>query len=209
MRPGRRLSRGNSMKHEWIGGSSVISHCKGAFDKVTRVCTRQGFLFASSEFLLAIRNSCHQATLLSVYVSHYDAIEVALGREASDVLVARAAAILRRALPAHAIIGRVSRDAFAALMSSAGRGDPVLARLNAAIDMEKADWSGSDLLYLTGGYCHLDPRYPISICELVGNARHRVQQQNMAQQLRHEMWNDLASNDLAVACGQIDSHTRH
>ena len=197
------------MKHEWVEGSTFISHCKGASDEVTRVCTRQGFLFASSEFLHATRNSSRQATLLSVYVNHYDIIDEALGREASDVLVTRAAAILRKALPAHAIIGRISRDAFAALISSAGRGAEVLARLNTAIDMEKAAWPGSDLLYLTGGYCRLDPRYPISICELVGNARHRTQQQSMAQQLRHEMWNDLALSDLADARGRVDSHTRH
>ena len=197
------------MKPEWVERSSLISHCKGASDEATRVCTRQGFVFASSEFLRATRNSSRQATLLSVYVSHYDVIDEALGREASDVLVARAAAILRKALPTHAIIGRVSRDAFAVLIGLAGRGAAMLARLNAVIDVEKAAWPGCDLLYLTGGYCHLDPRYPISMCEQLGNAQHRAQQQSMAQQLRHEMWDGLASNDLAAACGQIDSHTRH
>jgi len=188
------------MRHEWVEGAS---------DEATRVCTREGFLFASGRFLRAIRISGHRAMLFSVYVNHYDAIDEALGREASDVLVARAAAILRKALPIHAIIGRVSRDAFAALIGSAGRSAVMLTRLNTAVDVEKAAWPGTDLLHLTGGYCHLDPRFPISTCELLGNARHRVRQQSMAQQLRGEMWNGLAESDLAVACGQIDSHTRH
>ena len=206
---GRRFQRANSMKIEETNRSSLISHCNGASDEVTRVCSRQGFLFASSEFLRTTRNSSRQAMLLSVYVSHYDAIDEALGREATDVLVARVTDILRNALPLHAIIGRVSRDAFAALIGSAGPRAAMMARLNAAIDVEKAAWPGTDLLHLTGGYCHLDPRYPISICELWGNARHRARQQSMAQQLRHEMWNGLAANDLAAACGQIDTHTRH
>jgi diguanylate cyclase (GGDEF)-like protein len=181
-------------------------------DELTRLCNRRGFLRAGAQLLDILDQDRPWAFLLSIDVDHFQFINHALGRDASNLLLIRTADILRDVFPIPAVIGRLGGSVFAVLARVAGPSacTALLTRFGENIDA--CNLTGSSVpLSLSGGFTQFDPRYSVSIQELLwkaGQAMYKKKREKLSPLRRQEMEISSANTAGGAACGQSDSSPR-
>lgn len=148
-------------------------------DQLTHLYSRQGFLWASTRLLVKRDPDTRWAFLLSMNIDHFKFINHALGQDSGNLLLIRAADILRGMFRPPAVIGRLDGDMFAVLVRVANpsTGRALLTRLSANIDAGNV--TGLSLpLSLRGGFTQFDSQCPISVEQLLVTAHHAMHKQS-------------------------------
>jgi diguanylate cyclase (GGDEF)-like protein len=143
---------------------------------LSQLHNREGFLYASAQWLERWGRRASWALLLSLQVNHIKVIRHALGHKVSENLLIRAAVHLREVFRQAAIIGRLGEDEFAVFMRVASpyACSTLLAHLNDRIDA--ANSTARDLsLSVSGVVTQFDPRYA-SITERLSQAESVMKQ---------------------------------
>lgn len=149
-------------------------------DELTGLHNRQGFLQSGARLLDVARRDRQTAHLVCFTLERRDAVAASLGATAADALVRQAANFLRDLFPSYGVyevLGRLSRDEFAALTTSEDYAVRSAVALRARGTQHDSDLPG---LSLSVGVAHFNPARPVSIDELLENAARAMR---AAQQL--------------------------
>jgi diguanylate cyclase (GGDEF)-like protein len=162
-------------------------------DETTGLYNRRGFVQTGTRLLdLAARDEL-PAHLVYFHLDQVELISEAVGRSAGDVLLRQMGNFMRDLYPSYGVyevLGRLSRDEFAALTTSAeyAARNPILLRL-------RRPQRSCDLpaLPLSVGIAHFDPARPVAIDELLESAQQAMH--------AHERVARIASSELAPQHG--------
>jgi diguanylate cyclase (GGDEF)-like protein len=139
-------------------------------DELTGLNNRQGFLQSGARLLDVARRDRQTAHLVCLSLEHLDAVAASLGATAADALVRQAGNFLRDLFPSYGVyevLGRLSRDEFAALTTS----EDYAVRSAVALRARTTQHDGGlPALSLSVGVAHFSPARPVSIEELLENA---------------------------------------
>jgi diguanylate cyclase (GGDEF)-like protein len=139
-------------------------------DELTGLHNRQGFLQSGGRLLDVARRDRQSAHLVCFALERLDTIAGTLGAAAADALVRQAANFLRDLFPSYGVyevLGRLSRDQFAALTTS----EDYAVRSAVALRARGTQHDGGlPALSLSVGVAHFNPARPVSIDELLENA---------------------------------------
>jgi diguanylate cyclase (GGDEF)-like protein len=104
-------------------------------DELTGITNRRGFEAQGRQALASCRRTGHRATLLFFDLDHFKQINDSFGHAAGDSALQQFAAILRDTLRDSDVIGRISGDEFAVLLTNLAANDVQVAikRLAAAV----------------------------------------------------------------------------
>jgi diguanylate cyclase (GGDEF)-like protein len=144
-------------------------------DETTGLYNRRGFVQTATRLLdLAARDEL-PAHLVYFHLDQVELVTGAVGRSAGDVLLRQMGNFLRDLFPSYGVyevLGRLSRDEFAALTTSTE-----YASRNAILLRLQKPQRSCDLpaLPLRVGIAHFDPVRPVAIDELLDSAQQAMQ----------------------------------
>jgi diguanylate cyclase (GGDEF)-like protein len=140
-------------------------------DELTGLNNRQGFVQSGARLLDVARRDRQSAHLVCFALERLDdAVGGNLGAPAADALVRQAGNFLRDLFPSYGVyevLGRLSRDEFAALTTSEDYAVRSAVALRARGTQHD---TGLPALSLSVGVAHFNPARPVSIEELLENA---------------------------------------
>jgi diguanylate cyclase (GGDEF)-like protein len=162
-------------------------------DETTGLYNRRGFVQTGTRLLDVAARDELPAHLIYFHLGQVELITDAVGRSASDVLVRQMGNFMRDLFPSYGVyevLGRLSRDEFAAVTTSAE-----YASRNAILLRIRTPQRSCDLptLPLSVGIAHFDPARPVAIDELLESARQVMH--------AHERVARIASSELAPQRG--------
>ena len=148
-----------------------LLHSMALTDELTGLQNRRGFLRSGARLLESAAHKLHGAVLIYVDVDNLKHVNDSLGHEVGDVLLRRAAQVLRDASGSHAVIGRLGGDEFAVLdeTSYSLRSQPMLRGIQDAVAACNAS-AAVPVLSLSIGCVEFYPRNPVSIMTLLAQA---------------------------------------
>jgi diguanylate cyclase (GGDEF)-like protein len=139
-------------------------------DELTGLNNRQGFLQCGARLLDVARRDRRPAHLVCFALEHLEAVAASLGAVAGEALVRQTGNFLRDLFPSYGVyevLGRLSRDEFAALTTS----EDYAVRSAVALRARGTQHgSGLPALSLAVGVAHFNPARPVSIDELLDDA---------------------------------------
>jgi diguanylate cyclase (GGDEF)-like protein len=156
-------------------------------DDLTSLYNRRGFLRAGNRLLSAAHRDERWALLFYIDVDDLKSTNDSAGHAAGDSLLTRTAQVLRSVFRDTDVIGRLSGDEFAALVSVSDPNacDLMLHRLQSAIaadNLARAEAS----LSLSVGFAQFNPRKPSSIADLLRKADVAMYEDKLAKLVRPE-----------------------
>ena len=156
-------------------------------DDLTSLYNRRGFLRAGTRLLSAAHRDERWALLFYIDVDDLKSTNDSAGHAAGDSLLTRTAQVLRSVFRDTDVIGRLSGDEFAALVtvSDPNACDLMLHRLQGAIaadNLARAEAS----LSLSVGFAQFNPRKPSSIADLLRKADVAMYEDKLAKLARPE-----------------------
>jgi len=156
-------------------------------DDLTSLYNRRGFLRAGNRLLSAAHRDERWALLFYIDVDDLKSTNDSAGHAAGDSLLTRTAQALRSVFRDTDVIGRLSGDEFAALVtvSDPNACDLMLHRLQGAIaadNLARAEAS----LSLSVGFAQFNPRKPSSIADLLRKADVAMYEDKLAKLARPE-----------------------
>jgi len=156
-------------------------------DDLTSLYNRRGFLRAGNRLLSAAHRDERWALLFYIDVDDLKSTNDSAGHAAGDSLLTRTAQVLRSVFRDTDVIGRLSGDEFAALVtvSDPNACDLMLHRLQSAIaadNLARAEAS----LSLSVGFAQFNPRKPSSIADLLRKADVAMYEDKLAKLVRPE-----------------------
>jgi len=156
-------------------------------DDLTSLYNRRGFLRAGNRLLSAAHRDERWALLFYIDVDDLKSTNDSAGHAAGDSLLTRTAQALRSVFRDTDVIGRLSGDEFAALVtvSDPNACDLMLHRLQGAIaadNLARAEAS----LSLSVGFAQFNPRKPSSMADLLRKADVAMYEDKLAKLARPE-----------------------
>ena len=156
-------------------------------DELTSLYNRRGFLRAGTRLLSAAHRDKRWALLFYIDVDDLKSTNDSAGHAAGDSLLTRTAQVLRSVFRDTDVIGRLSGDEFAALVtvSDPNACDLMLHRLQSVIaadNLARAEAS----LSLSVGFAQFNPRKPSSIADLLRKADVAMYEDKLAKLVRPE-----------------------
>jgi diguanylate cyclase (GGDEF)-like protein len=162
-------------------------------DETTGLYNRRGFVQTGTRLLdLAARDEL-PAHLVYFRLEQVELITEAVGRSAGDVLLRQMGNFMRDLFPSYGVyevLGRLSRDEFAALTTSAEYASRNAIQLRLRRPQHSCDLP---TLPLSVGIAHFDPGRPVAIDELLESAQQAMQ--------AHARIARIASSELAPQHG--------
>jgi diguanylate cyclase (GGDEF)-like protein len=162
-------------------------------DETTGLYNHRGFVQTATRLLdLAARDEL-PAHLVYFHLDQVELITDAVGRSAGDVLLRQMGNFMRDLYPSYGVyevLGRLSRDEFAALTTSAEHASRSAIQLRLNRPRRSCDLPA---LPLRVGIAHFDPVRPVAIDELLESARQAMH--------AHEQVARIASSELAPQHG--------
>jgi diguanylate cyclase (GGDEF)-like protein len=162
-------------------------------DETTGLYNRRGFVQTGTRLLdLAARDEL-PAHLVYFHLDQVELITEAVGRSAGDVLLRQMGNFMRDLFPSYGVyevLGRLSRNEFAALTTSAEYASRNTIQLRLRRPQRSCDLPA---LPLSVGIAHFDPTRPVAIDELLESAQRAMQ--------AHERVARIASSELAPQHG--------
>jgi diguanylate cyclase (GGDEF)-like protein len=139
-------------------------------DDLTGLNNRQGFVQSGARLLDVARRDRQAAHLVCFTLEQLETVAASLGAVAADALVRQTGNFLRDLFPSYGVyevLGRLSRDQFAALTTSEDYAVRSAVALRARGTQRD---SGLPTLSLSVGVAHFSPARPVGIEELLENA---------------------------------------
>jgi len=154
-------------------------------DDLTRLYNRRGFLRAGSRLLSAAHRVERRALLFYIDVDDLKSTNDSAGHAAGDSLLTRTAQVLRSVFRDTDVIGRLSGDEFAALVtvSDPNACDLILHRLQSAVAADNLSRAEASLS-LSVGFAQFNPREPSSIADLLRKADVAMYEHKLAKLVR-------------------------
>jgi diguanylate cyclase (GGDEF)-like protein len=154
-------------------------------DDLTSLYNRRGFLRAGTRLLSAAHRDKRWALLFYIDVDDLKSTNDSAGHAAGDSLLTRTAQVLRSVFPDTDVIGRLSGDEFAALVtvSDPNACDLILRRLQSAIAADNFARAEASLS-LSVGFAQFNPRKPSSIADLLRKADVAMYEDKLAKLVR-------------------------